>query len=78
MFLLIAAITLFMLIYEGHEYECYLPNGGHFKIRWEEKLKKFDMLYWQPRGKAKTPPKNTLHLEGEKPKPKSDPYEFLR
>ncbi len=78
LFLLILAIAAFLLIYEGHEYECRLPNGGHFQIHWNEKSRKIDMLYWQPKGKQKKPPKNIVHIEGEKPKPKPDPYEFLR
>jgi len=75
--LLLIGIVLFMFIYTGYEYDCYLPNGGHFTIRWNVKLKKFETLHWQPKGKAKKLPKKILRLEGKKQTPKPAAWDFL-
>ncbi|MFH1459080.1 MAG: hypothetical protein ABIG64_01720 [Candidatus Omnitrophota bacterium] len=64
--LLIIAILIFGFIYSGHEYECTLPNGGHFKIVWNKDKQKIELLHWQPKGKAKPLPKNIIYLESDK------------
>lgn len=64
--LLIIAIAVFMIICTEYGYECALPNGGYFKIRWVPEKKKFDIFHWQPKKNIKPLPRKVIKLEGEK------------
>ncbi|MCP4650078.1 MAG: hypothetical protein GY853_08395 [PVC group bacterium] len=64
--LILLAGILVMLISEGHEYKCQLPNGGYLVIRWNEKHRKIELLKWQPQGKASLPPENIIKIHEEK------------
>ena len=66
MALLLIAIAVFMIICTEYGYECPLPNGGYFKIKWNPEKKKFDLFYWQPKKNAKPLPKDVIILQGEK------------
>ncbi|MBU4305553.1 MAG: hypothetical protein KJ893_08065 [Candidatus Omnitrophica bacterium] len=66
--ILLIAIAVFVLLYTGHEYECCLPNGGYYKIRWDEKKRKIEQFYWQPKSKVKPLPKNTIRLQNTEKK----------
>ncbi|MCK4994849.1 MAG: hypothetical protein KAS13_07395 [Candidatus Omnitrophica bacterium] len=67
--LLLIAIAVFMIICTEYGYECALPNGGYFKIKWDPEKKKIDLFHWQPKKNIKSLPKNVIRLEGEKPEP---------
>ena len=64
--ILLIAIAVFILLYTGHEYECCLPNGGYYKIRWDEKKEKIELFYWQPKRNAKPLPKNVIQINDSK------------
>ena len=73
MALLLIAIAVFMMICTEYGYECALPNGGYFRIKWDPKKKQFDHFYWRPKTNIKPLPKDTIYLESEKKEEKSKP-----
>ena len=64
--LLLIGIAVFMIICTEYGYECSLPNGGYFRIKWDPEKKKIDFFHWQPKKNIKPLPKNVIRLEGEK------------
>ncbi|MFH1093994.1 MAG: hypothetical protein V1739_07580 [Candidatus Omnitrophota bacterium] len=75
MALLLIAIAVFMIICTEYGYECPLPKGGYFRIKWDPQKKKFDLFHWQPKKNVKPLPKNVIKLQGEKKEPEvKSPY----
>ncbi len=64
--LLFIVIAVFMIMYSEYGYECVLPNGGYFKIKWDPQKKKYDLFHWQPKKNARPLPKKVIKLWGEK------------
>ena len=67
--ILIIAIAVFMITCTEYGYECPLPNGGYFKIKWDTEKKKFNLFHWQPKKNIKPLPENVIILKGEKKEP---------
>jgi len=67
--ILLIAIAVFMIICTEYGYECALPHGGYFKIKWDPENKKYDLFHWQPRKNIRPLPKNVIRLKGEKEEP---------
>lgn len=67
MALLLIAIAVFLIICTEYGFECALPHGGYFKIKWDPEKKNFDFFHWQPKKNIKPLPKKVIMLKGEKP-----------
>jgi len=74
--MLLIGIAAFMFIYTGHQFECALPNGGYFKIKWDEIHRKVDLLYWQPQTKSRKIPNDVIVIEGPPPEVKKKGRSF--
>ncbi|MBU1043542.1 MAG: hypothetical protein KJ915_03980 [Candidatus Omnitrophica bacterium] len=69
--ILILGALIFGFINSQFEFECPLPKGGYYKIKWIKEKYCFDVFYWQPKKEVKPLPKNSIYIDGEKePKPK--------
>jgi len=66
--LIIIGTLIFMLIYTGSEFECRLLKGGYFKVRWNEKKRKIETLYWQPKKNPAAPANKMIYIEGKSEK----------
>ena len=63
--LMFLAIIAFVFINNDHEYKCYLPNRGYFKVKWLKDKNKFKVFKWQPKGNQKETPKNVIILQSD-------------
>lgn len=61
------ATFIFVFINSGHEYQCALPGGGYFMIRWNKETNKIDLIRWRQKNKSspKKPAKNLIRIHAE-------------
>jgi hypothetical protein len=71
--LLVLAIVIFWFLHSDFEFECPLPKGGYYKVKWLKEYKKFKVFHWQPKEHAKPLPKDSIVIQGEKEEPKEKP-----
>ncbi|MBU1086621.1 MAG: hypothetical protein KKD05_03785 [Candidatus Omnitrophica bacterium] len=73
--ILILAMMIFGFMNSRFEFECPLPKGGYYKIKWIKESNRFDVFYWQPKKQVKPLPKNNIYIEGT-PKVKPEKPQF--
>lgn len=70
---LLLGILIFGFMHSNFEFECPLPKGGYYRVKWIKDENKFDVFYWQPKKAVKPLPKNSIVIQGEKPVKKEKP-----
>jgi hypothetical protein len=65
--ILLLAITIFWFMNSHFEFECPLPKGGYYHVKWIKDKNKFDVFYWQPKKNIKPLPADSFVIQGEPP-----------